>query len=121
MTNDDWMSGDGELSRALRARYAAPTDEGYWDALEARILARVAHSAERPVWWGELTSMARPGLVAAAVLVLAASLAMARTRQVEATNAYAIVIAAPANGSDSGVPATSVGDGDAAIHLLLSR
>jgi hypothetical protein len=36
MTNRFWTSGDPELTDALRAHYAPPADEGYWDALEAR-------------------------------------------------------------------------------------
>ena len=35
MTNERWTSGDAELTRALRALYAAPREEGYWEALEA--------------------------------------------------------------------------------------
>ena len=33
MTHDRWTSGDAELTNALRALYAAPADESYWDAL----------------------------------------------------------------------------------------
>ena len=40
MTHEHWTSGDAELTNALRALYAAPTEGSYWDALEARILAR---------------------------------------------------------------------------------
>ena len=64
MTHDDWMTGDGELQRAIRAHYAPPATEGYWDALEARILAHVAQAGERHGWWIELSRMARPGMVA---------------------------------------------------------
>lgn len=117
MTHDRWTSGDAELTNALRALYAAPSDESYWDALEARILAHVARGDDGTKWWGELVEMARPGLVAAAALILAATLAMARSQQLEARNAYGSVIAAPTSleASSRGV---STGDGDAAIHLL---
>ena len=118
MSNDHWMSGDAQLTNALRALYAAPVDEGYWESLEARILAHVALGSDTRSFWSELAEMARPGLVAAAALILAASLALAHSRQVEVSNAYASVI------SPAPSPATraaSVGDGDAALHLLISR
>ena len=121
MTHDDPTSGENELARALRVHYAAPVDEGYWEALEARIVAHVAHAAQRPVWWGELAEMARPGLVAAAALILAASIAMARSRHLEDSNDYASVMSAPSALSESSSHTASVGDGDAAIHFLLSR
>ena len=121
MTHDDWTTGNSELLRAMRAHYAAPAAEGYWDVLEARILAHVAQGGERRGWWIELADMARPGLVAAAALVLAASFAMARSRQLDATNAYASVISASSAMSETAMQSPSVGDGDAAIHFLLSR
>ena len=120
MTHDRWTSGDAELTNALRALYAAPADESYWDALEARILQHVATGEVRSGWWDELADMIRPGLIAAAALILAASLAMARSEQLEARNAYASLIA-PSPTSVEASARGSIGDGDAAIHLLLSR
>jgi hypothetical protein len=119
MTNDRWTSGDAELTNALRALYAAPVEDRYWDALEARILAHVARE-EGAGWWGELVDMARPGLVAAAALILAATLAMVHSRRDEARNAYASVISAP-SASEATSRAASLGDGDVALHYLLSR
>lgn len=120
MTHDRWTSGDEHLTGALRALYAAPTDEQYWDALEARILAHVAHGDER-AWYGELADMVRPGLLAAAGLILAASLAMMHSRRAEARNAYASVISPAAAALDPASRTTSSGDGDAAIHFILSH
>jgi hypothetical protein len=120
MTHDRWTSGDTELTNALRVLYAAPAEETYWDALEARILAHVARGDEGTMWWGELMDMVRPGLVAAAALILAATLAMVRSQQLEARNAYASVISAPAS-IEASSRTQSVGDGDAAIHYLISR
>jgi hypothetical protein len=119
MTHDRWTSGDAELTAALRALYAAPTEDSYWSALEARILTHVARD-EGSVWWAEMADMMRPGLVAAAALILAASLAMVHSRRTEARNAYASVIS-PTPASIGPSQASSVGDGDAAIHILLSR
>jgi hypothetical protein len=120
MSHDRWTSGDAEFTNELRALYAAPTDEGYWDALEARIMAHVARGQESVMWWGELLDMARPGLVAAAALILAATLAMVRSQQLEARNAYASVVSSP-SGLEASSRGSSIGDGDVAIHYLLSR
>ena len=120
MTYDREAHTDAELTSALRALYAAPADERYWDALEARILARIARDGNASVWWSELTDMMRPSLVAAAALIIAATLAMARSQQTETRNAYASVVSAPASVETSST-AGSIGDGDVAVHYLLSR
>ena len=121
MTDDRWTSGDAELTTALRALYAAPADDGYWDALESRILAHVARGDDATPWWAELAEMARPGLAAAAALILAASLALAHSRQLEVSNAYASVISLAPLAIEPATRAASVGDGDAALHFLISR
>ncbi|MDB4879916.1 MAG: hypothetical protein JWL60_1362 [Gemmatimonadetes bacterium] len=120
MTHDRWTNGDAELTGALRALYAAPAGEGYWDALEARILAHVARGDDQAGWYGELAEMMRPGLIAAAGLVLAASLAMLHSRQVDTRSAYASVIT-PGAAAEPAARAASIGDGDAAIHYILSH
>lgn len=120
MTHDRWTTGDAEVTSALRAHYAAPTEASYWDALEARILARVARGDDGAMWRGELMEMLKPGLVAAAALIVAATLAMARSQQAEARNAYSSVISTPST-LEASSRAPSVGDGDAAIQFLLSR
>ena len=121
MTPDRWTSGDAALTSALRALYAAPADDGYWDALEARIIAHVARGEVSLSWWSELAEMARPGLVAAAGLILAASIALAHSRQLEVSSAYASVISPAPSTIEPATRAASVGDGDAAIHFLISR
>ena len=121
MTDDRWTSGDAELTGALRALYAAPADEAYWEALEARILAHVARGDEGASWWAELAEMARPGLAAAAALILAASLALVHSRQLEVSSAYASVITPTPSAIEPSTRAAAIGDGDAAIHVLISR
>jgi hypothetical protein len=88
MTKLTWHneSGDDDIARGLRAMYAAPAGEHYWNELEERIMARITEVDLG--WWGELDRWARPALVAAAVLVLAAGVAMFRAHQVETQNAY---------------------------------
>ena len=66
--------GDDPVTLELRALYAAPA-ERYWDDFEGRIMAAVMAGAARPAraaahWWQTMADWARPGLAAAAVLVV---------------------------------------------------
>jgi hypothetical protein len=124
MTHDRWSSSDPEVTNALRALYAAPADEHYWDELEARIIAYVAagESAESESWWSALADMARPGMIAAAALIVAASAALVHSRQLEVSSAYASVInPAPPSVEAATTRPASTGDGDFAIHYFISR
>jgi hypothetical protein len=63
---------DPALTRRLRGLYAPP-GEGYWDGLEATIMAAVRAGRAAPAaaaeWWFTLARWARPGLAAATVLL----------------------------------------------------
>lgn len=120
MTLHRSTSDDTELTNRLRAHYAAPTDTGYWDALEARIMARIARGDDARAWWGEFADLLRPGLVAAAALILVASMALVRSHQLETRSAYTSVIA-PSASALGPVRAVSVGDGDNVMHSLIPR
>jgi len=120
MTDDRWSQRESDVTDALRAHYAAPADERYWDALEARILAHVARGSEG--WWSALAEMARPALAAAAILVLVAGAAVAHTRQLDARQAYASVISAAVPPSvESAARVSSTPDGDATVNYILSH
>ena len=122
MTDHRWTPREGDITDALRAHYAPPADERYWDDLEARILARVARGGNIEGWWSAIAEMARPALAAAAILVLVAGAAVVHTRQLEARNAYASVISAAAPPSvESSARSSSTPDGDATINYMLSR
>jgi hypothetical protein len=122
MTDHRWTPRASDVTDALRAHYAAPADERYWDALEARILAHVARGGAGEGWWSALVEMARPALAAAAILVLVAGAAVVHTRQLEARNAYASVISAAAPPSvESSARLSSTPDGDATINYILSH
>lgn len=92
-TGSDRDALDQRVLRALRALYAPPSDEGYWDSLEARILARITGS-ERAEWWMVVGSWARLGLIAAAAAIIAVSFAMRRAESTDATMAYESVVEA---------------------------
>ena len=122
MTDDRWNSGEAELTSALRAMYAAPSDESYWDSLEARILAHVARGgADVQGWWSAMTDLARPALAAAAVLIFVAGAAVMHSRQLEARDAYASVISAAPPSIETAARTASVGDGDAVINYIMSH
>ena len=81
--------GDEQITRGLREVYAAPSDDSYWRGLEARILSRLTESANTTMsWWDELEGWARPALAAAAIVLLAVSVAMFRSYQTEQRMAY---------------------------------
>src|SRR5688572_15826709 len=53
----------------LRDIYAPPTDPGYWERLEALILARVRREG-RLAWWSHFPDWMRAGVVAAAAAIV---------------------------------------------------
>lgn len=74
---------DPRVTGALRARFAAPRDDAYWNALQQRVLARIAANP-RVSWLQVAAGWARPGLIAAAaVLLVAAALFQANRGQAE--------------------------------------
>lgn len=82
---------DDAVVGAIRDLLAPPGGEGYWSELERSIMARL-DTADLG-WWGELTTWARPALVAAAVLILTATAAMLHTRQQATELPYENVVA----------------------------
>ena len=84
--SDGGGEGDDEIVRGLRQIYAAPTADEYWRGLEARILSRL--TTPSIAWWDELEHWMRPALAAAAVVLVAASVAMARAHQMQEEVAY---------------------------------
>jgi hypothetical protein len=67
--------GDEELTRALRQLYAAPEGDGYWSALERRVMDRIAGGDSLDAWWYVPTQWVRIGLIAAGfALIVAGSL-----------------------------------------------
>lgn len=86
---------DAELTSHLRAVYAAPADDAYWQGMEGRILGRLG--VEGPTWWQVLGGWTRAGLIAAGIATIAAGLVALHSRQLEARAAYEIVLdASPA-------------------------
>jgi hypothetical protein len=80
--------GDDDVTRGLRAIYAAPADDSYWRSLEARVLSGLTRTTSSLGWWDELEQWMRPALVAAAVILAAAGIAMFRAQQVDHLETY---------------------------------
>lgn len=79
---------DQEMADVIGA-FATPPDDGYWPALERRIMQRIAD--DRPAWVTVLEAWARPAAVAAAGLVIAAALVLGSTVVGDDATAYAAV------------------------------
>jgi hypothetical protein len=84
---------DDPVTQALRELHAPPGGESYWAGFEAQIMARIGQA--EAAWWSELGRLARPALVAAAALLVAAGLLLFRTRDDRVQIAYEDVLAAP--------------------------
>jgi len=93
--NDDrhleLVRDDDELTRALRAIYAPPSDSAYWSFLERRILDRIV-AGEGEAWWAVPAAWLRVGLLAAGIAVIAAGTLMLRTQTQMARAEYEAVI-----------------------------
>lgn len=116
---------DPALASALRDVIAPPGGEGYWEGLEARVMARIASAAEPTEWWAVLARWERPALVAAAILMLAAGAALVREQWLETRDPYSWALAANAPVEPVGRAATAVagpqGDREATLQFLLER
>ncbi|MDQ6828314.1 MAG: hypothetical protein M3081_05555 [Gemmatimonadota bacterium] len=84
---------DDILTHTLRRIYAPPTDPGYWDGLDARIMARLG--APEDAWWQPYGEWVRGGLIAAGVAGLLAGAGLARASNTEAHVAAATILETP--------------------------
>jgi len=89
---------DDALTNELRAIVAPPTAPGYWDGLEARIIARLERGREEGRWWVLSERAYRFGMIAAGLVLIVAGSVWLRSRAVETRKAYESVIETP--GSD---------------------
>ena len=76
---------DRQVAGALQPLLAPPVDDAaYWDGLHRRIMARVATAGSPATWWVISPNMARAGLIAAGLALLALSALARQTREIEA-------------------------------------
>lgn len=110
---------DDEITRGLRALYAAPAGEAYWSEMQARVMSRVADVELG--WWTELDRWARPALAAAAILLLSAGVAMFRAHQSEADIAADAMLSSPAVPVSSAIRPAFQDDQGARLRFLFGR
>lgn len=120
MTDDLRIGPEGRddaVTRLLREVYASPDDPAFWNALEARILARVA--AEGDAWWLPFQDWMRTGLVAAGILVAAVALTMVQLRTESRREALHTVIETPRTlAQQMATETTTLPDREATLRLV---
>jgi hypothetical protein len=94
--NERSAGADADVTALLRAAYAAPRDEGYWQGLEQRVMSRLNES---PVvaWWSVLSEWRTAGAIAATLALLLAGATLVRDVALEREIAVRAVI-------ESGLP-----------------
>ncbi len=76
---------DRQVAEALQPLLAPPVDDAaYWDGLHRRIMAHVAAAGSPSTWWTISPNIARFGLIAAGLALLALSALARQTREIEA-------------------------------------
>jgi hypothetical protein len=83
---------DDDITRELRAIYAAPMESAYWSGLESRILARLVGDESSDSWYVVSEKWLRIGLVAAGFAVLVAGSLLMRNQTQYARAEYETVI-----------------------------
>lgn len=109
---------DDNLTRALRAIYARPTDAAYWTALEARIMARVVEEVDG--WWTPFRGWVRMGIVAAGIAGIAAGTVVVRDRDAQTRFAYREVIETPRTLTAQIATETGESPREATLQYLIS-
>jgi hypothetical protein len=83
---------DDDLTRALRAIYAAPAEVSWWAALEGRINARIDAALAAEEWWTVPERWLRVGLLAAGFAVIVAGALIMRSQSQVSRMAYETVV-----------------------------
>jgi hypothetical protein len=109
-----------EITQKLREIYASPSGDAYWRDLEARILSHLV-SAPASSWSDELQRLMRPALVAAAVVMLAASVALFRARQAEQEVAFESMLTPTSLPVETAVRPVGQGKREGTFRYLMSR
>lgn len=80
---------DPRVVRALESVLTPPAEsEAYWDGLQRRIMARIAAAGTPSTWWSISPTMARAGLIAAGLALLALGALALQSRETEARVAF---------------------------------
>lgn len=83
---------DDDLTRELRAIYAAPSSDSWWTELEHRINARIDAAVIADEWWTVPERWMRVGLIAAGFAVIVAGAMVVRSQMQVSRMAYQTVV-----------------------------
>ena len=111
---------DDDVTRGLRAIYAAPESDAYWRDFEARILSHLT-TAPALTWSDEIHALMRPALVAAAVVIMAAGVALFRAHQVDQELAYEAMLTPTSLPVETAVRPVLQGQREGTFRFLMTR
>jgi hypothetical protein len=83
---------DDDLTRELRAIYAAPVDVAYWNELERRVIARISADDDADLWWSVPEKWLRIGLMAAGFALIVAGSLLLRSQAQASRMAYDTIV-----------------------------
>jgi hypothetical protein len=83
---------DPLIADALEPLLTPPSDDSaYWDGLHRRVMARISSVGTPSTWWAVSPAMARAGLIAAGLALLALGALAVQTSENETRMAYQAV------------------------------
>jgi hypothetical protein len=83
---------DRDIADALNPLLTPPNDTAtYWNGLQQRVMMRIATEGVMPSWWSVSPGVARAGLVAAGLAIIALGALALQTRELEMRVAYEAV------------------------------
>ena len=100
---------DPSVTMLLRAAYAPPHGDGYWEGFESRIMSRIAAGAEAVTpWWSVMAEWKSVGLIAATITLLVTGATVMRDMALERQASSIAARAAYFNADNipEGVPVT---------------
>jgi hypothetical protein len=112
---------DDDLTRELRAIYAAPSDASWWAALEQRINARIDAAVIADEWWTVPERWMRVGLIAAGFAVIVAGAMIVRSREQVSSMAYQTVVGPASTDLLEVARGTSMTEQQARLRVLTGR
>lgn len=121
-TPHEWSD---DVLRTMRSIYAPPAQPSYWDALERRVMERVAKGGTAE-WWSFFDGWTRAGLVAAGIVAIITAAIALRTHEAEVRMAYESAIEAPEGTlaeieSESIIGGTGARSREESLRFLLPR
>ena len=112
---------DDDLTRELRAIYAAPSDASWWAAFEQRINARINAAVIADEWWTVPERWMRVGLIAAGFAVIVAGAIVVRSQMQVSRMAYQSVVGPASTDLLEVARGTTMTEQQARLRILTGR